>query len=116
MGWNVLSPGRWEFDGDLERHLLLQVGDRLVEFHDATVHVYEGRVGDERTPLGGPDLPAPAWVLTDVRPDLAGATDAEVWQALAEPRYTTDPKPPEDDVTAVPMPTRAPHRLPPQGG
>lgn len=95
MSWSYISDGRWSLDGDRERHLLLHAGDRLVEFHGGTVHVYRtaGQVDPEQ-PLGrpegpGPDfVPAVTWLGTDLRGDLTEAGDDAVWGELADPKYT----------------------------
>lgn len=83
MSWTVISDGRWSFDGGEEQHILLQAGDRLVEFHHHTVHVYAaGGVVDPGYPLG-----AASWVSSDVRDDLTDGDDDTVWAALADSRY-----------------------------
>jgi hypothetical protein len=80
LSWSEVADGRWSFDADEERHLLLQVNKQLVEFQHHTLHVYAaGGVMDAEWPLG-----SATWVSSTVRDDLTDAGDEAVWAAMAE--------------------------------
>lgn len=85
--WEIAGNDRWRrsTDSDNARHLLLHAGNRLVELHGATVHVYTATDVDPGNPLGGA-----TWVATSDRPDLAAADDDTAWQAITADEYTTN--------------------------
>lgn len=81
LSWTQVADGRWSFGADEDRHLLLQAGERLVELHHHTLHLYaaDGDV-DPESPLA-----SATWVSSTVRDDLTAADDGAVWAAMSEP-------------------------------
>lgn len=78
----MAGENRWVRDID-ERHLLLHAGTRYVEWHGTVVHVYDGpETADVDNPLDGA-----VYVRTEPR-GLHEASVAELWEILADPRYT----------------------------
>jgi hypothetical protein len=75
--WQEIGDGRWTWTGDDERHLLLHDGDRLVELHDRTAHVYTAGEVDRASPLDR------AVHRRTVAVDLDAVDDGKVWLAMA---------------------------------
>lgn len=109
--FKVVENGRWTYTVDAERHFLHgDGGDTLLEVHDQTLHIYRRGTDPRVTRLREMGLTVPPehatgspldghWcVSTQVLPELARASDEQVWSSLgayartlARPSRETEP-------------------------